>query len=94
MFETVMTGMVDELAEYNPVFRKLKTWITLGMSALLFLLGLPLVTNVSIIIYPQKIIRKRRNLKLHLVIFIVAGHYLFGQKYIQIKLQSQLQSGA
>ena len=43
-----MTGMVDELAEYNPVFRKLKTWITLGMSALLFLLGLPMVTNVSI----------------------------------------------
>ena len=48
MFETVLTGMVDELAQYNPIFRKKKTLVTLAMSILLFLLGLPLVMNVSV----------------------------------------------
>ncbi|XP_033631857.1 sodium- and chloride-dependent glycine transporter 1-like [Asterias rubens] len=48
MFETVITGIVDELEKYNPIFRKKKYLVTLAMSVLLFLLGLPMVTHGGI----------------------------------------------
>lgn len=42
-FETVNTGLADELEKYSPKFRKYKWCITLTMSIVCFLLGLPLV---------------------------------------------------
>ncbi|XP_063970678.1 sodium- and chloride-dependent glycine transporter 1-like isoform X1 [Lytechinus pictus] len=42
-FETVNTGLADELEKYNKNFRKYKWCITLTMSIICFLLGLPLV---------------------------------------------------
>ncbi|XP_022079557.1 sodium- and chloride-dependent glycine transporter 1-like [Acanthaster planci] len=48
MFETVITGMVDELEKFNPVFRKRKWLVTLLMAVLMYILGLSMVTNGGI----------------------------------------------
>ena len=50
-FETVNTGLADELEKYSPKFRKYKWCITLTMSIVCFLLGLPLVCEVSLETY-------------------------------------------
>ncbi|XP_064620268.1 sodium- and chloride-dependent glycine transporter 1-like [Lineus longissimus] len=45
MMETIISAVVDE---YPRQLRPIKTWITLGLCVLMFLLGLPLVTNAGI----------------------------------------------
>lgn len=44
-FETVITGLADELEKYSKKFRTYKWCITLTMSIICFLLGLPLVSE-------------------------------------------------
>ncbi|XP_038055503.1 sodium- and chloride-dependent glycine transporter 1-like [Patiria miniata] len=48
MFETVITGMVDELEKFNTVFRKKKWLVTLAMAVVMYLLGLTMVTSGGI----------------------------------------------
>ncbi|XP_022084856.1 sodium- and chloride-dependent glycine transporter 2-like [Acanthaster planci] len=45
LFEAVLTGLVDDLEKNIKNFRKYKTWLTLGLCIVSFLMGLPMVTQ-------------------------------------------------
>lgn len=67
MMETVVAAFVDE---YPNKFRPIKTWLTLGLCVVTFLLGLPLVTQVDkTLLLPCLLLKERAFCLTHKVLF-------------------------